>query len=375
MEKPDTHTITFLFLGDVTSSSRALRQLRALDEMGVNTTVIGFGELRRKEALPPSVRNELLPFPEGRGPRFFRKAHKQAWHAVHGVTSDLYLASDLYMLPAAAHAAKEHNAALVYDSRELYSGLSSAIGRPWVGWGWGFIERRHIRFADAVLTVSDAIADRLAARYGITHPEVLYNAPEQEYRFESGDVLRERFGLDERPIILYQGQFRNGRGLLALADAVATIPELQLVLIGEGALESKLREKLKTFDTRSRIIPFTPPDELPPLTASADLGVLLIENMAKSLRFSLPNKLFEYLAAGLPVLASPLPEISRVLKPSNVGYFADPQDPDAIAHALRTFLSTSRSRDDWRLNAKAALAPYRWKKGAKRFKSIIKNLL
>lgn len=369
------HSVSFLFLGDITSSSRALRQLRALDEMELITTVIGFGDLRQKESLPPSVRYEQLPFPAGRGPRFFREAHKQAWQAVKNVTSNLYLASDLYMLPAAARAAKVHNAALVYDSRELYTDLASAVGRPWVRWGWGLVERRHIRSADAVLTVSDAIADRLKERYGIARPEVLYNAPEQEHRFVRNNVLREQFGLDERPIILYQGQFRDGRGLLALADAVANTPAVQLVLIGEGVLEEELRRRLKPFDTRFRIIPFTPPDDLPRFTASTDLGVLLIENTAKSLRFSLPNKLFEYLAAGLPVLASPLPEISRVLKPSTIGYFANPQNPDSIAHALRTFANSPRSRDEWRLKATAALAPYSWGKGSKRFQSIIQDFL
>ncbi|WP_412067879.1 glycosyltransferase [Rubrivirga sp. IMCC43871] len=366
-------TAVFALVGDVTGSSRALRQLRVLADAGVATTVLQTAPLRDLEAVDATV--HVLPA-DGGGPRGFWRAHRALRSAALATPAALYLASDLYSLPALATAAKRHGGALVYDSRELYAALDSTHGRPLVGRVWGTLEGRYIGRADAVLTVGDAIADRLAATYGIERPIVLYNAPEPE-----PEPAPDRTALagalhlpdDGRMVVLYQGLFREGRGLRALVEAVRRVDEARLVCIGEGALAEEVEAAGPTLGDRLVVSPFVPPDRLAALTPGADLGACLIEPLTESLRLSLPNKLFEYLSAGVPVLASPLPEIRAVVD-RGVGVLADPADPEAVADALRRSLDPA-VRAQWTENAHAALAPYTWTRGRHTFRHLLDRLL
>ena len=126
-------SVVFALLGDVTGSSRALRQLRAMADAGLAVTVTQTASPRDPGALPDGVTAQVLPVPPGGGPKAFWHAHRAVRSAAMRHPAGLYWASDLYTLPALAAAAQRHGGALAYDSRELYAGLDSAHGRPWVG--------------------------------------------------------------------------------------------------------------------------------------------------------------------------------------------------------------------------------------------------
>ena len=359
----------------MTGSSRALRQIRALVGLGLGVTVVQVGMPRRPDALLGDVSLRVLRPPAGRGPAFFWRAHRAVGRAA-AVPAALYLASDLYVLPALAAAARRHGGRLVYDSRELYAALDSSAGRPWVAAGWRAVEGRFIRRADAVLTVGDAIADRLARTYGVERPTVLYNAPAPPPAGGAdGTALRERLGLadDGRVVVLYQGLLRAGRGLPALVEAARRVEGVRLVVIGEGELWDDLARLGTPLGDRFALHPFVPPDALAALTPGADLGACLIEPLTESLRLSLPNKLFEYLAAGVPVVASPLPEIRAVVE-RGVGLLADPADAGAVAGALRLALDPD-VRAGWAGRTAGALAPYAWDRGRDTFCRLILDLL
>ena len=364
----------FALVGDVTGSSRALRQLRELAAVGLRTTVLQTAVARDPAALDGVASVRVLPVASGSGPGAFWRAHRAVLAAARATPADLYLASDLYTLPALAAAADAHGGALVYDSRELYAALDSAHGRPWVSAVWRAVEGRFVGRADAVLTVGDAIADRLAETYGIARPTVLYNAPEPAPAPDR-QALAVALGLpdDGRMVVLYQGLFRPGRGLPALVEATRAVDGARLVLIGEGALADELAAVRMDLGDRLVVHPFVPPDRLAALTPGADLGACLIEPLTESLRLSLPNKLFEYLAAGVPVVASPLPEIRRVVG-QGAGVLADPSDPAAVADALRQAIDPD-VRARWRAQTAAALAPYTWTAGRAAFRALVRRLL
>ena len=364
-------------VGDVSGSSRALRLLRAMRAHGLGAAVLQTGAARDAGAVA-GLDVRRLAVPAG-GVGGFWAAHRAVRRAALATPAALYLASDLYTLPALAAAARRHSGALVYDSRELYAALDSSHGRPHVAAVWGAVERRFVRQADAVLTVGDAIADRLASRYGIDRPTVLYNAPEPREPLDRDaldrDALRQTLALpdDGRLVVLYQGLFREGRGLPALVDAAHDVEGVRLALIGEGALRAEIVARGAGLGDRLVVHPFVPPDRLAALTPGADLGACLIEPLTESLRLSLPNKLFEYLAAGVPVLASPLPEIRRVVG-RGAGVLADPTDAAAVADALRQALDADR-RAAWRAAAPRALAPYTWTHGRRAFLALLDRLL
>ncbi|MEO0558685.1 MAG: glycosyltransferase [Bacteroidota bacterium] len=352
--------VLFAYVGDPSASSRALRQLRALVALEVEVRVVGIGALSDADALPTPLAVDMLPRPSGRGPAWFWAAHRAVNQHVRRQPADLYLASDLYVLPALSAAAARHGGTLVFDSRELYAHLDASANRPLVRATWRTVERRFIRSADAVLTVSDSIADALVTAYGIPRPEVLPNCPDTPSPGPS-DRLQTELAIpdDDRTLVLYQGLFREGRGLLTLLDAARDVDSVRLAFIGEGPLYPEVYRRAQPLGDRAILHPFVPPADLPSFTVGADMGACLIEPLTESLRLSLPNKLFDYLNAHVPVLASPLPEIQRVVDAFEVGTLVDPANPEAVADALRG-CTEAPLRSSWRSripDALTALAP------------------
>ena len=346
---PAAPTVAFALLGDVTGSSRALRQIRLLADTGAAVRVVHFGPPGPTPALPAGVEVRALPLPSARGPRLFWQAHRAVARALRGLDADVVHASDLHVLPAAARAARQHGAALVYDAREWYAGLDASHRRPWVGRAWGAVEARYAPQCHLVLTVNDAIADRLAAERGIPRPTVVRNVAAWATAAPTGQ-LRDRLGIPpDRPLALYQGLFREGRGLRQLVDALRDVPEADLVLIGDGAEADALRALADRLDGRGHVLPFTPPDALVALTPDADVGVIVAEPLTESLRMGLPNKLFEYAAAGLPILAgSGIEPLRDVVERTGAGEAVDPNDRPALVAALRRMLTDAPARARYR---------------------------
>ena len=343
MPSPD---VVFALTGDVRRNSRALKQLRALAALGATVEALTFGPEADDPALEDGIRLRVLARPPGSGPRFFARAHRLFAQTARQIPARIYHASDLYTLPAMHAAARQHGTRLVYDARELYPFVASTAGRPWVRWFWRFIEGRHIRHADAVFTVSDSIAERLAQTYGIARPPVLHNVPPYRAVASSG-YLRAQTGVaPETVVLLHQGQIQRGRGGALLAEAMGEVQGAVLVFLGGGPLKPTVKQQVAAagLDDRIRFLDPVPPDALLPVTASADVGITLLEDTCLNHRFALPNKLFEYLMAGLPVLASDLPEIRGVVETFDVGCVVDPADRAALVKTLQHMVDANEAR-------------------------------
>ena len=150
-----------------------------------------------------------------------------------------------------------------------------------------------------------------------------------------------------------------------------------LVFLGEGPLQPVLEAHVRRLglEQRVRFLPMVPPDELLRATASADVGACLIEGITLSLRLALPNKLFEYLMAGLPVLASDLPELRRVVAGYDVGLLVDWQDQAALVRALRDMVEHPERRARWASHAPRVLETFNWEAASERLQRIYRDLL
>ena len=369
--------VVFTLTGDIRWNSRALKQLRLLNTIGCSVLAIGIADKSTGVQQGDGVVIRTLKRPGGSGPRFFKQVHELMKETVLDVESSIYHASDLYTLPAQAAAAKRHRGKLVYDARELYPNVASTTGRPWAHWFWRTLEWRFSRKADLVSTVSPSIADQLVSRYRIKSPVVLYNVPEFE-EVPPSSVIRNALGIGpDTCIILHQGNVQKDRGCFVLAEAMKQVDHAVLVFLGGGPLKEQLKDYVNKegLGDRVRFLAKVDPSMLLAYTASADVGVTLLEDTCLNHRFALPNKLFEYFMAGVPVLASDLPEIRRVVNAFDAGVLVDPAHVDHVAQGLQKMVKKPELREALARNTSAVLKTYSWEQASQEFVIRYKDLL
>ncbi|NNF03558.1 MAG: glycosyltransferase, partial [Rhodothermales bacterium] len=336
-----TTDIAFVLTGDPFRNARALKQVRALAHAGHRVLLLGIEGDAPHPDLPQNVHVERLPRPPGSGPAWFHAVHRAFRTRLMSLDARCFHASDLYALPSCSAGARRNGACLTYDARELYTAVASVSGRPLVRAFWRWIEHRHIRRTNAVFTVSGSIADELARRYPIERPVLLPNVPDESGRL-SGPGLREllrRVGVptgEDEPLILHLGQMRSDRGCDVLIDAFDRLAgdaavadagaRARLVFLGYGPEEAGLRARATSTRVADRIHFLAPvdPDRVHAAISDAAVGVTLLQDSCLNHRYALPNKLFDYFHAGLPVLAARLPEIERVVDGEGLGLTVEP---------------------------------------------------
>jgi len=272
---------------------------------------------------------------------------------------DVVHAHDVNTLPTAWLVAVLTRSPLVYDAHEISTGREGyASFRSLVG----CIEKFLMPRAAGTITTTDTRAKFFARAYGITRPLVLQNRPCLTAT-ERSQRIREELQLDQLwPIVLYQGGLQPGRGLERLVDVAAQVENAYFVFIGSGPLEAILKgnaHSLKLED-RVRFIPTVPLQQLLHYTASADIGVQPIENTCLNHFSTDSNKLFEYVHAGLPVIASDLPEIRRVVNEHELGILVPTGNSKALAAAIKELVRAPVKRARFSDNAKRAADTLSW---------------
>lgn len=261
---------------------------------------------------------------------------------VLAIRPDAVVTSDLPGLVGASRAARELGIRQVHDCHELY--LESTSFRPWERRVLAPVERRHMRRAARVVVVNESIAQEYRRRYGV-RADVVRNCANVPIGDEVRD-LRSLAGLEPGvPLVLYQGGFTPGRGLDVVIAAMTGLPaSVHLVMLGYGPMASDLDRLAAEHGVADRVhvLPAVPPEELLAFTASATVGVIPYQPVSRNNYYSLPNKIFEYTSVGLPVVASDLPELRRVVVDGGVGRVYDPFDPASLAAALTHALDPAR---------------------------------
>jgi len=320
-----------------------------------------------------NLRNFLMIFHK---PLSYLDYYKRSYAIVRQEPADIYHAHDLNTLPVAYWAARRYGGKLVYDSHELYTETSNLSHTERVV--LRFFEGILIRRCKAVITVNHSIARELADRYRIELPIVIMNCPVLLNHTCSTDFLRAKLGIrKEEALVLYQGGFLPHRGLENLIAAIAMLPEVKLVMMGWGRLEEDLRalaDAMGLIGKRVFFLPPVPQNELLLWTSSADVGVIAYRNVGLNNYYSLPNKLFEYIAAGIPVVASDFPELRRVIEEFQVGCTFNPDDPKDIARAITWVLEDEQRLAKLKENARKAAAVLNWENEEKKLLELYRKL-
>jgi len=251
---------------------------------------------------------------------------------------DLVVSSDVPGIVGAAIAARRLGVKHLHDCHELY--LESTHLLPVEKRLLAPLEKRLMLGADTVTCVNQSIADEYRARYGVDSVVVRNCAPRP--RGTARLDIRQLAGLpDDELVVLYQGGFAPGRGLDVVVRAAAGLPaRTSLVLLGDGHHRAELERLVEELGVghRLRFVAAVPPADLLPLTATATVGVVPYQPVSLNNRLALPNKVFEYTGAGVPLVVADAPELRRVVTEGACGEVYDPYDPDSLVSALARVL-------------------------------------
>jgi glycosyltransferase involved in cell wall biosynthesis len=267
--------------------------------------------------------------------------------------ADVHHGHDVDGLAAAVTSADRSGALVVYDSHEIYleSGQHArqgALARRWLR----SLERGLARRAVALVTVNKSLEEILRRDLGITRSVVVHNAPPRwTPPVPDPDLLRGHLGLPSgTPIALYHGGFSAHRGLEQLAGAILEpgLERVHAVFLGYGSQRAMLDELASDprFGGRLHVVDAVPPAELLPWVASANVAVMPIQPSTLNHRLATPNKLFEALAAGVPVVASDFTEMRTIIlgNPDGpLGAMCRPADVADVARAIRQIVELPES--------------------------------
>jgi glycosyltransferase involved in cell wall biosynthesis len=328
-----------------THDSRVEKEARTLIAAGYRVTVVadaGVGLPSRERRDGIDVRRVGRRLGDVPGLRFLVHEARLA-RALRALRPDILHAHDSNALIAVGWAARSLGVPFVYDAHDLWLGrprrersrLYFALNQLL----YRVVERVLVPRAAATLTVSEPIARHLRRRYRLLRVHLVPNYPEPDSGAERGD-LRSLVGggsIGNRgAVVLYLGGLMAGRGLEGLVDAIGLARSSDLVLLGDGPLAADLLRRAAASGAADRVHLLAPvaPELVTAYAASADVGVSPIVPSSLNYRYSLPNKLFQYMAAGLPVVASDLPQVREVVDGARCGLVVDTTRPSEIAAAI-----------------------------------------
>jgi glycosyltransferase involved in cell wall biosynthesis len=384
MADPRRHHVVMLVRNAYTHDSRVEKEARTLIAAGYRVSIVADGmpglpsheirdgsQVHRVTRRGPRIPGVRFVLHEWRLARRLRALHPTVLHA-----------HDTNALVPVAFAAKRLRIPYVYDAHDLW------LGRPRRERGrlyfrlsqlyYGLVERRLVPRAAATLTVSPPIVGHLRRRYRLPAVHLVPNYPEVVTSPERRE-LRDLPGGEEidpaRPVVLYLGGLMAGRGLEQLVDAIALAPEAQLVLLGDGVEEGRLRERASVSGASVLVLPPVPPELVEAYAASAALGVSPIVPSCLNYRYSLPNKLFQYMAAGIPVVASDFRQVREVVDGSAAGIVVDTTRPAAIARGIRWVLADPAQAAAMGARGKRAVVDrYNWEASAIVLREVYERL-
>jgi glycosyltransferase involved in cell wall biosynthesis len=398
--------ITMLLYGEIEHDSRVRREMATLAAAGHSVTVATLAssprapfELdgahivplvpRHRELLPGADSPYLNAGPRGKVGRLLARLRwargyagtYRSWNqaALRELpAADVWHGHDLLGLLTARGLQKRHGGGLVHDSHELFLEAGSAARLPAPARALlGRYEGGASRKADAVITVNPSIVAELHRRYGVD-PVVLMNCPPLLPERKRGK-LREHLELGKRPLILYHGAISPDRGVEQLVDAIHLLPaEAAVVLLGYGNLVDHYATLSRDADHRGRlyVVPAVPIADLPNWVCDADIGIIAFQPVDRNNVLGTPNKLFEYMEAGVPMIVSDFPEMRRIVTETGAGIARDTSSAASLAAAIKELLDepTEQRLARRRAARAAAEATYNWAVQSRQLLGIYERL-
>lgn len=289
---------------------------------------------------------------------------------------DLLVANDLDTLLPNFLVSKIKGVPLVYDSHEYFTGVPEIQNRHFVKWIWTSIEKMIFPRLKNVMTVSDSIAEKYETEYGL-RPLAVRNVSKAAK--DISGYTRDELGISkEHLLLIFQGGGINiDRGGEELIEAIFRIEDVSLLIVGAGDVLQTLKNKVMELNLsgKVRFIPKVPWHDLIKYTKSADAGMSLDKDTNPNYRFSLPNKLFDSISAGIPVVVSDLPEVRKIIEGNNCGIIIPSVTPDEISIAIKKLRDDRDLLNRLKQNAVKASETLNWENEAVKVTEFYKEII
>ena len=286
---------------------------------------------------------------------------------------DILVSNDLDTLPANFLVSKIRNIQLVYDSHEYFTEVPELINRRFVKNFWLFLENLFVPKLKHAYTVSQTIADEYFIKYKVKF-QVVRNFSTHSNNQSS---INFPFNAENKKILIYQGSVNIGRGLELIIDTIKEIEGVIFLIVGDGDIKHKLEERVKSQELSEKIyfwgkIPF---ESLHNLTSRCDAGVSFEEDMGLNYRYSLPNKLFDYINAHIPVLVSSLPEMAGIVNNYDIGIVGNKRNVASVSQNITELMFDENKRAIWKKNLEKAAKELSWENEEKILYEIYSPLI
>ena len=350
---------------DLSTDQRVAKVCNTLFNNNFDVLLIG-RKLKKSKFLERTYKTKRFNLYFNTGFLFFAEYNVRLFFFLLFTKKDILLANDLDTLLPNYLIGKIQRKKVVFDSHELFPEIPELVNRPKVKKIWLYLEKWMIPKLLNNYTVCDSIANFYKNNY-FSNFETIMNLPTKK------EVKKGVFSFETnaKKIILYQGAINIGRGLENLLETMAFLEHHLLVIIGDGDIYNSLKNSISSKNLNNKVVLLgkIAPKNLHTLTPLADLGISLEEDLGLNYRFALPNKIFDYIQAEVPVLVSNLPEMSAIVTSYNVGAVVKNTFPELLANEIKQVL-----KKDFTKELKVAKEKLIWEKQEDKLLAIFNNL-
>jgi glycosyltransferase involved in cell wall biosynthesis len=356
-------SVLIAFLGNIHYDTRTSNLFETFTRKRYDTNVISFDWLtenfkseKGKVSVYRLKKKSSLIF-------YFTFSFILAWR-LFTTKFNIIFAEDIYTLPLVVLIGKIKRAKIYYDSREIYGHLAGLSKRKNIQNLLRQLEKLFIKLTYKTITTGEMDSKYLEKEYNLTNTIQIRNLPYYREIKNSFD-FRSHYNLNkEMKILLYQGVILHGRGLGLLFEIMKDIKNCVLIIIGGGEFEQYYKDLSTEKDLNDRVYFYGKVEQKDLLhyTAGADIGLSVIENLSLSYYYALPNKLFEYILTGLPIIASNFPQMIEVIDKYKVGLCVSPENLNELKLTIQLMIDNEELRSTFRNNCLKAALELNWDK-------------
>ncbi len=354
-------TATVSVINDLVTDQRVHKVCTTLKNLGFDVVLVGRKQRASLDLAPREYRTHRMKLMFEKGVLFYSFFQMRLFFFLLFRKHHVLVSNDLDTLLPNYLVSKLKGVPLVYDSHEIFTEVPELQGQNFKQGVWRRVERWIFPKLKNVFTVNQSISDWFFDKYKV-RPLVVRNMPR---RGNGSHVTATRGELNlpaGRKIVLLQGAGINvDRGSEELVEAMKFLADVHLLIVGSGDVIPKLQQ-IVTQERLTDRVTFTgkvPHEQLRKFTSVADLGVTLDKPTNINYRLSLPNKIFDYIRAGVPVLCSDLPEVARIVRDYKVGVVADSFEPEKLAETILNALNSAEYQN-WKTNTSKAAEELCW---------------